>query len=254
MNKSLVNLDYQIVHTTPGRIRINFPQLKNDSECAPQIEQLLNSLDFVVRVRLNTAAASIAIRYEANGISTQAVVEQIANCFRQVVSKNIHLQNQKYFKAPHVKLNKAEAEEELVGKMGGEVVGEIVGGVVGELLLGPIGATIASEVMGLAGGLIGESLNREVADVMGLLQHLEYQETKKIAPPANHQVHQPQPSGLTASHLAKLWQTEISAITAQADKGVMAFECWSQEMYNIRWTFVLSEPANSNSEKLFFPT
>lgn len=253
MNKHLANIDYKIVHTTPGRIRISVPLLKNDFECASQIEKLLNSLNYVVRVRLNPVTSSIAIRYEASAISDQAVVEQIANCFRQVMPTNIYQQNQKQFKALD---KKVETEEGLIGFHGGEVVGgvvgEIVGGVLGELLLGPIGATIASEVMGRAGGLIGESVSQEVADVMGLVQHLECQTTKKMMPLPSG-LHQPETRGLTVFHLAKLWQTSTSIISAEADKGVMTFERWSQERYSIQWTFVLSDPANSNSEKLFFP-
>ena len=251
MNKSLSSIDYQIIHATPGRIRISFPQLKQDSECASQIEQLINSLDFVVRVRLNPLASSIAIRYEANGISEEAVVEQIASCFRQVVQTiNIYQQNQKYLKVLDAKVEKAE--EELAGKVGGEAIGEIVGGVIGEVLLGHVGGTIGSHVMGKVGGLIGVSINSEMADVMGLLQHLESQGTKKIRSSID-QINHSQQNGLTASQLEKLWQIPSSTIVAQADEGVTAFECWSQEMYGIRWTFVFSNPAKLNSEKLFFP-
>ncbi len=275
MNQSLAKTNYHVVHTSPGRIRISVPQLNNDWEYTNKLEQLLNSLDFVVRVRLNPSAYSIAIRYEASAISDQTFLEQIATCFQQAVVTNINQHNQKFTKASDTKadsvsealagtpasaLASTQSSENLAGKIGGEVVGGIVGGVIGQLLLGPIGERIASEVMGRAGGLIGESVSKEIADVVGLLQHLECQSTKKMKP-VTHQVDQlqknqfdqPQVTGLTASQLAKLWQTNSSTISAQADNGVMAFECWTQEQYSIRWTFLLCDPANPKSEKLFFP-
>jgi len=255
MNQRHALINYHVVHTSPGRIRISVPQLNNDWEYANKLEQLLNSLDFVVRVRLNPSAYSIAIRYEASAISEQAVQEHIATCFQQAVVRNFNQYNQKFTKASDTK-----ALENQAGKIGGEVVGGILGGVIGQLLLGPIGERIASEVMGKAGGLIGESVSKEIADIRGLLQHLECQTTKKMKPVTHrvdqqqkNQVDQPQVTGLSASQLANLWQTPSSTISAQADKGVMAFECWSQERYRIRWTFVLSDPANPESEKLFFP-
>ena len=265
MNQSLGKTNYHIVHTSPGRIRISVPQLNNDWEYANKLEQLLNSLDFVVRVRLNPSAYSIAIRYDVSAISDQTFMEQIATCFQQAVVTNINQHNQNFTKASDTKadseaLASTRSSENLAGKIGGEVVGGIVGGFIGQLLLGPIGERIASELMGRAGGLIGESVSKEIADVVGLLQHLECQATKKMKPVTHrvdqlqkNQFDQPQVTGLTASQLANLWQTNSSTISAQADNGVMAFECWTQEQFSIRWTFLLCDPANPKSEKLFFP-
>ncbi|GAB1543279.1 hypothetical protein NUACC21_59530 [Scytonema sp. NUACC21] len=266
MNKPLSNIEYSIVHATPGRIRISVPQLKKDLEYAKKLEQLLNSLDFVVRVRLNSQASSIAIRYDANAISDGVVQNQIASCFKQAVSVDLYQQNQKFIKASNRQLEKVETEE-LTGKIGGEVIGEIFGGAIGHLLLGSIGERIASEVMSRAGGFIGESVGKEIADVAGLINHLESQATKQATKkpilksyqqnqPDNGNVPSNQPqvtTGLTASQLEKLWQISSSTINAEANRGVLAFQTWSQEKHGIRWSFRLSESASLEAEKLFFP-
>lgn len=264
MNKLLSNIEYSIVHATPGRIRMSVPQLKNDLEYAKKLEQLLNSLDSVVRVRFNPQASSIAIRYDANAISDEVVQNQIAGCFEQAVSVKLYQQNQKFIKAANRQVEKVETEA-LAGKRGGEVIGEIVGGAIGHLLLGSIGERIASEVMSRAGGFIGESVSKEIADVAGLINHLESQSTKQATKkltldlyqqnqPDNVPINQPQvTTGLTASQLEKLWQIPSSTINAWANRGVIAFQTWSQEKYGTRWSFGLSESADSESEKLFFP-
>ncbi|MFL9455201.1 HMA2 domain-containing protein [Tolypothrix bouteillei VB521301_2] len=266
MNKSLSNIEYSIVHATPGRIRISVPQLKKNLEYAKKLEQLLNSLDSVVRVRFNPQAASIAIRYDANNISNEVVQNKIAGCFEQAVSGDLYQQNQKFIKASTRQVEKVETEE-LASKIGGEFIGEIVGGALGHLLLGSIGERIASEVMSRAGGFIGESVSKEIADVAGLINHLESQATKQATKkpilkpyqqnqPDNDNVPSNPPqvtTGLTASQLEKLWQIPSSTINAQADKGVLAFQTWSQEKSGIRWSFGLSASASSDPEMLFFP-
>lgn len=249
----LSNIDYKIIHSTPGRIRVSVPQIKNDWKYACQLEKSLSSLDFVVRVRLNPVASCVAIRYEVGDLSSQVVEEKIANCFRKLVTASLHQHNDKY-------ILETEAEENIpIGKISGELVGEIVGEFIGHTLLGSFGGLIISGVMGKAGEMLGESLSQEIADVAGLIEHLENQ-TKDHVIQENTKFYQKKQqlekslvTGLSTSQLAMLWQISSDIISDKAEQGATAFEYWSLSKYGISWTFALSEPTNSQSEKLFFP-
>lgn len=57
-----------IIHSVAGRVRLRIAQLK-DPVFAKRLERLLNEDDSVIGVRINQAAASIAIQYETQGLS-----------------------------------------------------------------------------------------------------------------------------------------------------------------------------------------
>ncbi|MEM1426253.1 MAG: HMA2 domain-containing protein [Cyanobacteria bacterium P01_H01_bin.130] len=61
--------DYKIVHSVPGRIRLRIPQLQEDRSFAKRLEKLLLAEDVVTGVRINRAAASVAIQYGEQGLS-----------------------------------------------------------------------------------------------------------------------------------------------------------------------------------------
>jgi P-type Cu2+ transporter len=54
----------QIVHTIPGRVRFRVPQLAENDQYADRLQQLLESDNWVTKVRVNRQAASIAISYQ----------------------------------------------------------------------------------------------------------------------------------------------------------------------------------------------
>jgi len=60
---------YSIAHAVPGRVRLRMPQLAIDPDFAGQLQQALNADDHVTQVRINRAAASIAINYNNQGLS-----------------------------------------------------------------------------------------------------------------------------------------------------------------------------------------
>ncbi|GGA30000.1 HMA2 domain-containing protein [Okeania sp. KiyG1] len=60
---------YTIVHSVPGRIRLRIPKVASDPNYVRRLEQLLTADSHVLGVRINTAAASIAIQYQADGMS-----------------------------------------------------------------------------------------------------------------------------------------------------------------------------------------
>lgn len=60
---------YTIVHSVPGRIRLRIPRVASDRDYARRLEQLLTVDSHILSVRINTTAASVVIRYEAEGMS-----------------------------------------------------------------------------------------------------------------------------------------------------------------------------------------
>lgn len=60
---------YTIVHSVPGRIRLRIPKVASEPNYVRRLEQLLTADCHVLGVRINTAAASVAIQYQAEGMS-----------------------------------------------------------------------------------------------------------------------------------------------------------------------------------------
>jgi hypothetical protein len=59
----------RIVHSLPGRIRLRIDRLSEDAAFAKRLDHLLAAETIVLSHRLNRAAASVAITYEAAGLS-----------------------------------------------------------------------------------------------------------------------------------------------------------------------------------------
>ena len=60
---------YAIAHAVPGRVRLRMPQLAIDKDFAHRLQQALKADEYVKQVRINRAAASIAINYDNQGLS-----------------------------------------------------------------------------------------------------------------------------------------------------------------------------------------
>lgn len=60
---------YTIAHAVPGRVRLRMPQLAVDADFARRLQQALHADEYVKKVRINRAAASIAINYDNQGLS-----------------------------------------------------------------------------------------------------------------------------------------------------------------------------------------
>ncbi|MEM1240895.1 MAG: HMA2 domain-containing protein [Cyanobacteria bacterium P01_H01_bin.26] len=61
--------DYKVLHSVPGRLRLQVSQLREDQSFAKRLETLLLSDSIVSKVRLNRAAASVVIHYSNSGLS-----------------------------------------------------------------------------------------------------------------------------------------------------------------------------------------
>lgn len=82
MEKQLCRVDYKVVHTILGRIRISVPRLKWDAEYASKLKQLVESLNFVTGVRINPAAYSIIVHYTDTANQPGVVREQLDSCIQ----------------------------------------------------------------------------------------------------------------------------------------------------------------------------
>ncbi len=75
-------MDYQVVHSITGRCRLRIPRITWDLEYASRIQWLIESLDFVSEVRINTAASSVIVNYDEQ-VSSAVTQEKLATCMQQ---------------------------------------------------------------------------------------------------------------------------------------------------------------------------
>lgn len=57
---------FQVVHSTPGRVRLRVQQVTKDADYAHRLEQLILTTDGVTNVRINRSAGSVAIAYQSH--------------------------------------------------------------------------------------------------------------------------------------------------------------------------------------------
>ncbi len=84
-------IDYQVIHTTVGRCRIRVPRLASDSEYASKLNWLVDSLDFVISVRINPAASSLIVNYDTCVFSSTAVQENLVTAIQQASTTELTL-------------------------------------------------------------------------------------------------------------------------------------------------------------------
>ncbi|MER3435675.1 MAG: hypothetical protein C4288_20365 [Leptolyngbya sp. ERB_1_1] len=73
-------MNYQIVHSIVGRLRIRIPQLSRDAEFASRLSGFVESLAGVTQVRINPAASSIVIQYQPSSPAGAIVESAIHTC------------------------------------------------------------------------------------------------------------------------------------------------------------------------------
>ena len=61
--------DYTIVHSVPGRIRLQIPRLQSDALYTKRLEKLLLIEDNVLGVRINRPASSLVIHYNSANLT-----------------------------------------------------------------------------------------------------------------------------------------------------------------------------------------
>jgi heavy metal translocating P-type ATPase len=83
LEKHIGEIDYQIIHSTSGRIRIKIPRLSKDLKYASQLNWLIESFDFIISVRINPAAESLIIHYQEKLVSSTTVQESLLMMIQQ---------------------------------------------------------------------------------------------------------------------------------------------------------------------------
>jgi cation transport ATPase len=76
-------MDYQFIHSIPGRFRILIPQLATDPDYARKLQGFLESISFVTEVRVNMWAQSLVVSYKTNTLSTEAVQKQLVTAIKK---------------------------------------------------------------------------------------------------------------------------------------------------------------------------
>lgn len=88
IDATLKPVEYQVVHVTQGRFRLRIPQLSHDQNYAKQLNWLIESLDFVVSVRINPTVGSLVIYY-APHVSTTTVQQSLATMIQQALQVEV---------------------------------------------------------------------------------------------------------------------------------------------------------------------
>jgi hypothetical protein len=80
---------YQIVHATVGRYRFRVPELADDAQLGEQLKSRMASFAFVTEVRLNGAASSLIVSYEADAITPATALDKFVSCICQVIGVEV---------------------------------------------------------------------------------------------------------------------------------------------------------------------
>jgi len=84
-------VEYQVAHTTVGRIRIHVPRLANDPEYAIKLQHLVESLNFVISLRINPKASSVVVNYDADAARLATALSALVDAIQQARTTDIPL-------------------------------------------------------------------------------------------------------------------------------------------------------------------
>lgn len=76
-------MDYQIIHSIPGRLRFLIPRLATDPNYVQKLQGLVESIKFVTEVRINAWAKSLVVSYKSHLISSDAIQKHLVNAIEQ---------------------------------------------------------------------------------------------------------------------------------------------------------------------------
>ncbi len=85
----LNDLQYEIVHRIPGRLRVRVPRLSQDQAYACRLNWFIETLHFVISVRLNPLVDSIVIYYETHTVSEEDVQKAFVAALEQAATAAI---------------------------------------------------------------------------------------------------------------------------------------------------------------------
>lgn len=79
-------MDYQIIHSTPGRFRFLIPRLATDPDYVQKLQGSVESIKFVTEVRINPWAKSLVVSYKTRIISSEVVQKHLIGAIEQADS------------------------------------------------------------------------------------------------------------------------------------------------------------------------
>jgi hypothetical protein len=162
----------QIVHSTPGRLRVRLAWLR----CYPSLHEPLStsilSLAAVREVRLTPAINSIVVCYDPQGITEKAFQEKFCQLLQQLtpaywltavrpVTGDTTSPGEGILSEATVTGKIQEVGGKLIGSSVGRVMGFGVGAVAGGVLLGPLGLIPGAGVGSAVGRTVGSQLEGE---------------------------------------------------------------------------------------------
>lgn len=65
------------IHHVPGRLRVKSPRLKRNQSEAQQTQGYLDQVDGVLSTEVNTVTGSLLIKYDANRIAAQTLLDSL---------------------------------------------------------------------------------------------------------------------------------------------------------------------------------
>lgn len=83
------SLDYYVVHAIPGRVRLRVPRLVQDQLYANKLNWFVESLSFVVSVRMNTIAGSIIVYYEHQAATLEAAQASLITAVQRALMEDL---------------------------------------------------------------------------------------------------------------------------------------------------------------------
>ena len=84
------NINYQVLHSCKGRLRIRVSRLANDTRYGNRLKSLVESIDCVTSIRLNPAASSLVIKYDIDKVVTpDTLQEQVFTAIEQATARDI---------------------------------------------------------------------------------------------------------------------------------------------------------------------
>jgi Cu2+-exporting ATPase len=83
------NLQCEIVHQVPGRLRVRVPRLSQDQAYACRLNWFIETLHFVISVRMNPLVDAIVIYYETQAVSQEEVQKAFVGALQQAATEAI---------------------------------------------------------------------------------------------------------------------------------------------------------------------
>lgn len=88
-DRAFNNLQYEIVHWIPGRLRVRVPQLSQDPAYACRLNWFIETLQFVISVRMNPLVAAIVISYDPQTAAQEEVQQAFVTALQRAATEAI---------------------------------------------------------------------------------------------------------------------------------------------------------------------